>query len=110
MTQMPTSRPAWRVYLPRLALALLLVALIAVSYALGLKDVVWDYLRSNFDGLRAWVEAHLLPALLLFFLTYLAMTALSVPVAAPLSLVAGALFDRWLGTGVVLLAAACGAT
>jgi uncharacterized membrane protein YdjX (TVP38/TMEM64 family) len=108
---MPTTRPAWRSYLPRLGLALLLVGLVAGFYVLGLyRYVSWDYLKANIDSVKGWVGEHLLSALLLFFLTYLAVTALSLPVALPLSLVAGALFDRWLGTGVVLLAAACGAT
>jgi uncharacterized membrane protein YdjX (TVP38/TMEM64 family) len=115
---MPTSAPdkpgmrplGWRVYGPRLAVALLLVAVLAVSYALGLGGIVWDYLRSHLDLLKAEVEEHLLTALVLFFLTYLAVTALSVPVAAPLSIVAGALFGRWLGTGAVILAASIGAT
>jgi uncharacterized membrane protein YdjX (TVP38/TMEM64 family) len=108
----PAKAVAPRRRLPwfRLGLALLLVAVIAGAYALGLKDAVWDYVRSHFDSLQAWVNEHLPAALLLFFLVYLAATALSLPIAAPLSLVAGALFHRWLGTGVVLLGATCGAT
>jgi len=73
-------------------------------------DITWDYLKDNIDSVKGWVGEHLVLALLLFFLTYLAVTALSLPVALPLSVIAGALFDRWFGTGVVLLGAACGAT
>jgi uncharacterized membrane protein YdjX (TVP38/TMEM64 family) len=107
----PPARPAWRAYSPRLGLALLLVGLVAGFYALGLyRYVSWDYLRSNLDVFQSRVREHLLLALLVFFLAYTAAAALSLPIAGPLSLIAGALFDRWLGTGVVLLAATCGAT
>jgi uncharacterized membrane protein YdjX (TVP38/TMEM64 family) len=107
----PAPRSGWLASLPRLVLVALLVALVATFYALGLhRYVSWDYLRSNVDFLQAQVREHLVLALLAFFLAYAAATALSLPIAAPLSLVAGALFDRWLGTGVVALGATLGAT
>ena len=43
-------------------------------------------------------------------MVYVAVTALSLPAAVPLTLVGGALFGRWLGTGVVSLASTLGAT
>src|SRR5262249_40037385 len=46
----------------------------------------------------------------LFFVVYVTGTGLSLPVAVWLSLLAGYLFGRWLGTSVVILAATCGAT
>lgn len=107
----PAARSRWFPSWPRLGLAAVLVALVVAFYALGLhRYVSWDYLRSNKDALRDWVDENRLLAVLVLFLVYTAATALSLPVAAPLSLVAGALFDWWLGTGVVLLAATCGAT
>jgi uncharacterized membrane protein YdjX (TVP38/TMEM64 family) len=88
-----------------------LVLAVAGFYALRLhRYVSWDYLRGHLDLLQAHVQEHLLTALLLFLLLYVAVTALSLPVAAALSLAAGALFGRWLGTGVVSLAATLGAT
>jgi uncharacterized membrane protein YdjX (TVP38/TMEM64 family) len=101
-------------YRPRLArrwlLAAVLVLAVAGFYALGLhRSVSWDYLRTHLDILRAQVQEHVVPALLVFFLLYAAVTALSLPAAAVLSLAAGALFGRWLGTGVVSLAATAGA-
>jgi uncharacterized membrane protein YdjX (TVP38/TMEM64 family) len=45
-----------------------------------------------------------------FFTAYVAVTALSLPAATVLSLAAGVLFGRWVGTAVVLLAATLGAT
>jgi uncharacterized membrane protein YdjX (TVP38/TMEM64 family) len=106
----PDSRRLPRLFAWRWALTTLLAAAIAGSYALGLPQYLWDYLRSHLDLFRSQAQQHLLPALLLFFLTYVAVTALSVPVAVILSLTAGALFGRWLGTAVVSLAATLGAT
>jgi uncharacterized membrane protein YdjX (TVP38/TMEM64 family) len=88
-----------------------LVLAVAGFYALGLhRYLTWDYLRSHLNLLQAQVQQHLLLALLLYFFVYVAVTALSLPAAAVLSLVAGALFGRWLGTGAVSLAATLGAT
>jgi uncharacterized membrane protein YdjX (TVP38/TMEM64 family) len=95
----------------RWAVAALLVLGVAGFYALGLHHYLcWDYLRAHLDLLQAWVGEHLLAAVLLFVLVYVAVTALSLPVATALGLLAGALFGRWLGTGVVSLAATLGAT
>jgi uncharacterized membrane protein YdjX (TVP38/TMEM64 family) len=103
----PPRRPWW----PRLLLAALLAVAVAAFYLLGLQSYVsWDYLRANLDNLDRAVEEHYLLALLLFFFVYTAITALSLPTAGVLSLVAGALFGRWVGTGVVSAASTCGAT
>ncbi len=95
----------------RWAVAALLVLGVAGFYALGLQRYLsWEYLRGHLDLLQARVAQHLVPALLLFALVYVAVTALSLPVATALGLLAGALFGRWLGTGVVSVAATLGAT
>src|SRR5262245_6669017 len=95
----------------RWLLALLLILGVIGFYALGLQRYLsWDYVRGHLDRLKAEVERHLLVSVAAFALTYTAVTALSLPFAAPLSLAAGALFGRWLGTGVVLLSATAGAT
>src|SRR5262249_20170446 len=100
-------RPAWTRWL--LAAALLLA--VAGFYASGLyRYFDWDYVRDHLDDLQAEVQQHLLLSLLIFFLLYVAMTALSLPAAAVLTVLAGALFGRWLGTGVVSLASTLGAT
>jgi uncharacterized membrane protein YdjX (TVP38/TMEM64 family) len=62
------------------------------------------------EQLRALAEEHRALAVLTFLGAYVAITALSLPFAAILSLVAGALFDLVLGTAVVSLASTLGAT
>jgi uncharacterized membrane protein YdjX (TVP38/TMEM64 family) len=95
----------------RWMLATLVIAGVAGFYALGLQQVLsWSYLRGHLDGLRAVVRRDPLPALVLFFLAYVAAAALSLPASAALTAAAGALFGRWLGTAVADLAATAGAS
>jgi uncharacterized membrane protein YdjX (TVP38/TMEM64 family) len=99
-------RRRWR----RWALAALLLLAFLGLYALGRQYDVWGLVRANVEMLRGQVEQHFGLAVLLFFLAYVVVTALSIPSAAALSLTAGALFGRTWGIAVVALAATCGAT
>jgi uncharacterized membrane protein YdjX (TVP38/TMEM64 family) len=101
------SRPAW----PRWLLAGGVVVVIVAFYALGLNQYFsWDVLQANRDNWRNLVDQHLVLALLVFFAVYVSMAALSLPAAAILTTLAGALFDFWLGTVVASLASTTGAT
>jgi uncharacterized membrane protein YdjX (TVP38/TMEM64 family) len=92
-------------------LAAFLVLAVLGFYALGLhRSLSWDSVRDHLDAWQALGRENLLPALAVFFLVYVAVTALSLPAAAILTMVAGALFGRWLGTAVVSVASTLGAT
>jgi uncharacterized membrane protein YdjX (TVP38/TMEM64 family) len=105
-----TATPA-RASALRWALAALLVLAIAAFYTLGLQEYFsLEYGRSHLDLWRGWVADHRFAVLLVFFLVYTTVTALSLPAAALLTLVGGALFGRWLGTAVVSAASTLGAT
>jgi uncharacterized membrane protein YdjX (TVP38/TMEM64 family) len=67
-------------------------------------------IRDNVSEFKSQVDNNLLLSVAIFFLFYAAITAFSLPVASILTLLAGALFDLWLGATVVLLAATVGAT
>ncbi len=60
--------------------------------------------------LGAWRAAHPAAALLGFFVLYVAVTALSLPLALWLTLAAGALFGFWTGLVLVSFAASIGAS
>lgn len=95
----------------RLALAAVLAALVAAFYATGLRESFdWDTVRANVERLQARVNDNLPLALLAFFAAYVGCTALSLPVALVLSLLAGALFGRWVGAALVSVASTCGAS
>jgi uncharacterized membrane protein YdjX (TVP38/TMEM64 family) len=105
----PAARPT-RLW-PRLLLAAVLVGAVVAFYALGLhRYLSWEAIRANVKAWKDQTDEHLPLALLLFFVVYVAVTALSLPVAAWLTLLAGALFGRWLGTAVVSAASTLGAT
>jgi uncharacterized membrane protein YdjX (TVP38/TMEM64 family) len=96
---------------PRIALLVGVLAALGLFYALGLHEYLrWEEVRGKIDALKEQVDEHIVLAAGLFFLVYVAVTALSLPAAGVLSLLAGALFGRWLGLGVVSLASTCGAT
>ncbi len=99
-----------RSWLRWLVLALIF-ACIGVFYAFGLQEYfTWDGVRANVDDLKVRVNEHFLAAVLAFFVLYAAMAALSVPAAWILTVVAGAIFGRFFGGGLALLAADVGAT
>lgn len=107
MDQTTKERRSWL----RWVLAVLILGAIAAFYGSGASRYFsWDYVREHREVLTASVREHLLAGVVLFFLVYVTVTALSLPAAGILSLLAGALFDRWLGTAVVSLAATLGAT
>ena len=106
----PVDAAPKRSWLRWLGLAIL-TTFVGAFYAFGLQEYFsFDRIRSNIGNFKAEVDDNLLLAVVVFFFLYTIMTALSVPAAWILTLVAGALFGRALGTGVALLAATVGAT
>ncbi len=107
MAEPPPRTGSWL----RWFVLLVMVACVIGFYAFGLHEhLSFDNVRANLDAIDVQVQGNLLLAAVVFFLLYTAMTALSVPAAWVLSLLAGALFGHVLGVGVALLAATCGAT
>jgi uncharacterized membrane protein YdjX (TVP38/TMEM64 family) len=95
----------------RLTVVLILTAGVAVFYLAGLhREWTFDRVRSNVDDLRSAGDSDPFLAIVAFAAVYVVVTGLSLPVASLLSLLAGALFGRWLGTATVSVAATAGAT
>jgi uncharacterized membrane protein YdjX (TVP38/TMEM64 family) len=104
---MTRTRHVW----PRLLLAAVMLAAVVAGYLLVPDpDAAWAAVRTRLADWRQFVADHLLLAAAAFVLVYVAATALSLPMAVPLSLVGGALFGRWLGTLLNVTAATAGAT
>jgi pyruvate/2-oxoglutarate dehydrogenase complex dihydrolipoamide dehydrogenase (E3) component/uncharacterized membrane protein YdjX (TVP38/TMEM64 family) len=69
-----------------------------------------DYLKAQQASLSAYVAANPLQSSLAFFAVYVAVAALSLPGAAILTLVGGAIFGFWWGLLIVSFASSVGAT
>ncbi|HEX7559172.1 MAG TPA: TVP38/TMEM64 family protein, partial [Usitatibacter sp.] len=85
--------------------------LIAAFFALDLKQYVSiEYFQAQRAIIDAYVLEHPLQAAAAFFAIYVAVTGLSLPGAAILTLVAGATFGLAWGTVIVSFASSLGAT
>ena len=67
-------------------------------------------IKQHRDTLVAFADAHFAAALAIGFLVYVAQVAFSLPGSLLLSLTAGFVFGRWVGTALVVVAATVGAT
>jgi pyruvate/2-oxoglutarate dehydrogenase complex dihydrolipoamide dehydrogenase (E3) component/uncharacterized membrane protein YdjX (TVP38/TMEM64 family) len=85
--------------------------LIAAFFVFDLKQYVsLEYFQAKRALIDAYVQAHPLQAAATFFAIYVAVTGLSLPGAAILTLVAGATFGLLWGTLIVSFASSMGAT
>ena len=74
-------------------LLLLVLALVAGFFASGLhRQLDLDTLKAGMAGFAAWREASPVLVAALYFAAYVAVTALSLPGAAVMTLAGGALF------------------
>jgi pyruvate/2-oxoglutarate dehydrogenase complex dihydrolipoamide dehydrogenase (E3) component/uncharacterized membrane protein YdjX (TVP38/TMEM64 family) len=95
----------------RLALLLLILAAAAAFFASGGQRLLsLDNLRELQAGVQSAYAANPLSTGLFFFAAYVAVTGLSLPGAAVLTLAAGAIFGLAWGTLIVSFASSIGAT
>jgi pyruvate/2-oxoglutarate dehydrogenase complex dihydrolipoamide dehydrogenase (E3) component/uncharacterized membrane protein YdjX (TVP38/TMEM64 family) len=95
----------------RLFFLLLVLAAVTGFFLSGLGgNLNLDALKAQQDGLRQFASSHPLQSAGLFFLLYTAVTALSFPGAAILTLAGGAIFGLGWGMLIVSFASALGAT
>lgn len=102
------SRSSFR-WVRWLVLALGVGVLLALHLA-GLDDRFWPYLKSNHALLLEAVDQRFVLALLMFFVIYVVVIGLSIPISVLFGLAAGALFGRVMGTVLISFAATSGAT
>jgi pyruvate/2-oxoglutarate dehydrogenase complex dihydrolipoamide dehydrogenase (E3) component/uncharacterized membrane protein YdjX (TVP38/TMEM64 family) len=95
----------------KLLLALAVVLAIGAFFAFDLARFLrFDYFLARKDEIEAWRAAHRLVAAGVFVAIYVAVAALSLPGAALMTLVGGALFGVAAGTVLVSFASSIGAT
>ncbi|MCI5073384.1 dihydrolipoyl dehydrogenase [bacterium] len=95
----------------RVSLVLGLAAVVLLAKSFGLTDYLsLNYIKENLDAFASYYEKHQILSLLLFFVVYVGVTALSLPGAAVMTLLAGALFGFVVGTVLVSFASTLGAS
>ena len=95
----------------KLILLIVLAAAIAAYFAFDIGQYLsLDYLKARQSELEAFTHANPVSASALFFAVYVTVTGLSIPGAAVLTLVAGAMFGLLWGTVIVSFASTIGAS
>jgi pyruvate/2-oxoglutarate dehydrogenase complex dihydrolipoamide dehydrogenase (E3) component/uncharacterized membrane protein YdjX (TVP38/TMEM64 family) len=95
----------------RLALLLAIGALVAAFFAFDLgRYLTLEFFKSQQSALEAQVAAHPFAAAAIYFAIYVAVTGLSLPGAAVMTLAGGAIFGLIWGTVLVSFASSIGAT
>lgn len=95
----------------RLALACLIVAAALAFKSLGLHRYLdLAYLKQSREGFALYYEQHAPGVIAAYMAAYVAVAALSIPGAAALTLLGGALFGFVAGTVAVSFASSLGAT
>ena len=95
----------------RLLLLFVIAAAIAAFFVFDLKSVLsLDYFKEQQAAIGARFQAHPLQTAAIYFAIYVAVTGLSLPGAALMTLAGGAIFGLLWGTLIVSFASAIGAT
>ncbi|HSR63003.1 MAG TPA: pyridine nucleotide-disulfide oxidoreductase, partial [Gammaproteobacteria bacterium] len=82
----------------RFALFLLVITLVAAYFLFDLGQYLsLDYVKSQRDFISEYYQTNSLKTAAIFFLVYIAVTSLSLPGAAILTLAAGAIFGLLWG-------------
>jgi uncharacterized membrane protein YdjX (TVP38/TMEM64 family) len=95
----------------KLAVLVLFAGGIAAFFSLGgRRYATLETLKANREALLDFTRMHYVPMVLIACAVYTASTALSLPGGLVLSLAAGFLFGRWVGTAIIVFSATLGAT
>jgi len=95
----------------RIALVVVLAVLIAAFFAFDLhRYFTFEFFKSQQAAIDAFYRANPLQAAAVYFAVYVVVTGLSLPGAALLTLVGGAIFGLPWGTVIVSFASSIGAT
>ena len=95
----------------RIAIVGAIIVLIVLFKVLGLGQyLTLDYLKSSQEKFAVLYSNNQVAVIAVYMLIYIAVTALSLPGAAVMTLAGGAMFGFWVGFVVVSFASTIGAT
>ncbi|MGH8698205.1 MAG: TVP38/TMEM64 family protein, partial [Burkholderiales bacterium] len=95
----------------RIVVLVVIAALVAAFFVFDLGQYFsLDYFKQQQAAIDATFQSHPLPTAAIYFLIYVAVTGLSLPGAAIMTLVGGAIFGLLWGTVIVSFASSIGAT
>ena len=95
----------------KLALIVIIVALIAAFFVFDLgRYFSLDFFKSQQEAIMAYYQTHPFTTAAIFFAIYVAVTGLSLPGAAVMTLIGGAIFGLLWGTLIISFASTIGAT
>ena len=95
----------------KLIIILLIIGLFVVFYRMGLKEYLsLEALKANKDILNTYYQNHRVIFIVLYMLTYIISTAISLPGATILTLAGGFLFGPLLGSVIIIVSATIGAS
>ena len=95
----------------RIAIVGAIIVLIVLFKFFGLGQyLTLDYLKSSQEKFTILYNNNQIPVIAVYMLIYIAVTALSLPGAAVMTLAGGAMFGFWVGFVVVSFASTIGAT
>ncbi len=95
----------------KLILVLVFAAALTAYFTLDLgRFLTLSYVQSQLSAIQTYADENFLSAAGIYFLVYIAITALSIPGAAVATLVGGAIFGLGWGTLIVSFASSIGAT
>jgi len=90
-------------------LGIVLGAIIFFAFDLG-QYLTFEYVKSRHQAFDAYYADHSLLTIAVYMLVYIVVTAMSLPGAAVMTLVGGAMFGLWLGVLIISFASTIGAT
>ena len=95
----------------KLLVVVVIAALVAAFFAFGLhKEITFDNFLKQRDLIASYFQANPVQTAAIYFAVYVAVTGLSLPGAAILTLVGGAIFGLLWGVVIVSFASTIGAT
>jgi uncharacterized membrane protein YdjX (TVP38/TMEM64 family) len=103
--ELAARKPAWK----KIVLGAVLLGMIVTGLVFGGR-IDFETLKAHRAALLAFTRDHYAVMLVGVTLIYAAATALSFPMGIVMTFAVGFLFGRWVGTGIVVVAASVGAT